>query len=210
MNYRHLTAILVLIFCIGSVHAQSGRRQVKAPPAAPVPTPTPEPTPTPKKAETKDQLLFFVGADRHDSYQNLPFAYYDAAVFGCANRLRSLSSAAVDTSERSLGRGDAIKKAKSEPPTFVVYLNLVLDSMARSYDDLVLEFVVFAPRTAKVVTNGRSYLVGQRAGPIVLGPNGRTATSSIYRQELIKRAGEDAGDRILKALHLDVDGRKTP
>ena len=76
--------------------------------------------------------------------------------------------------------------------------------MARSYDDLVLEYIVLAPETGKMVTNGRSYLTGQRAGPVVLDPNARRTTGGLYRQELLKRAGEDAGDRILKALHLDV------
>ena len=76
--------------------------------------------------------------------------------------------------------------------------------MARTYDDLVLEFIVYAPETAKVVTNGRSYLRGQRAGPITVDPNAGRTTSGIYRQEMLKRTGEEAGDRIIKSLHLDV------
>jgi hypothetical protein len=183
---------------------------VKPVPAAPLPTPAPETTSQPKKQDKETELLFFVGADRHQSYTTLPIAYHDAALRGCVDRLRAGSSGAVDATDKSFGRGEAIKKAKSETGSFVVYLNLTFDSMARSYDDLVLEFVVFAPGTAKVVTTGRSYLSGARAGPIILGPNSRGSTSGLFRQELIKRAGEDAGTRILKALHLDVDVPKTP
>ena len=84
MNYRPLAAMLTLALCALTLQAQSGRHQVKPPPAAPVPTPTPEPTPIPKKAEKESDLMFFVGVDRQDSYQTLPFSYYDAAVHGCA------------------------------------------------------------------------------------------------------------------------------
>jgi hypothetical protein len=205
MNYRRFTALLVLALCAWAVQAQSGRKHTKPVAAEPVPTPTPEPTPLPKKPEK--ELLFYVGADRHESYATLPLSYHDAALHGCIDRLRAGSSANIDFTDRSFPRGDAIKKAKSETAVFVVYLSLTFDSMARSYDDLVLEFIVFEPQTAKVVANGRSYLTGARTGPIIVGPNTR-GTSALFREELIKRAGEDAAARILKALHLDVG--KTP
>ena len=210
MRYRAFAATLIVAFCVLSVQAQSGRRQVKTAPAAPVPTPTPEATPVPKKVEKDSELLFFVGADRHDSYSTLPLGYHDAALRGCAERLGKGSSANVEVTDKSLNRSDAIKKAKSESGSYVVQLSLTLDSMARSYDDLVLEYVVFAPGTAKVVTSGHSYLNGRRAGPVVVGPPGGTTNSGIFREELIKQAGEDAGDRILKALHLDVDVPRSP
>src|ERR1044071_223725 len=153
MKYRPFAIMLVLALCLLSAHAQSGRKHAKTAPAAPVPTPTPEPTPAPKKAERESSLLFYVGADRNDTYATFPFTYYDAVIKGCGDRLRTGSSADVDISDRSLSRGEAIKKAKSDTTgTYVILLTLRLDSMARSYDDLVLEFVVFAPGTAKVVT----------------------------------------------------------
>jgi hypothetical protein len=87
---------------------------------------------------------------------------------------------------------------------------LKFDQMARSYDDLILEFVVFAPGTAKVVTTGRSYPTGNRAGPVIVGPSSRNPTSPLYRERLLMQAGEDAGNRILKALHLNVGIPKGP
>jgi hypothetical protein len=199
---RRFAPLLLLAFCALSVQAQSGRRQVKPPPVAPVPTPTPEATPVPKKV-VKNELVFFVGADRDSSYASLPLGYYSAVLQGCASRLRAGSSADVEVSDRDVNRGEAIKKAKSETKAYVVWLNLTIDSMARSYDDLVLEFIVYAPETAKTVTSGRSYLTGRRAGPVVVDPTSRR-TNGLYREELLKRAGEEAGDRIIKALHLDV------
>jgi hypothetical protein len=210
MSYRASAAVLVIALCVLSVQAQSGRRQVKPPPAAPVPTPTPEPTPVPKRVEKQSELLFFLGADRQDTFSTLPYSYYDAALHGCAERLRTKSSGSVDISDRSVSRGEAIKKAKSESGSYVVWLSLKLDAMARSYDDLVLEYVVFTPGTAKVVTTGNSYLTGTRSGPVVVGPPRGSTNSGLYREQLIERAGEDAGDRILKALHLDVDIPRSP
>jgi hypothetical protein len=204
MKYRLLTTAVVLALCALTVQAQSGRRHTKPEPAAPVPTPTPEPTPTPKKAENKEsQLLFFVGANRNDSFSNFPFTYYDAVVRGCADRLRNGSSAGVDITNGSLDRGEAIKKAKSDTRTYVVLLTLKFDSMARSYDDMILEFVVFTPGTAKVATTGHSYMNASRTGPIITQPRG--STNALYYEQMLKRAGEDAGNRILKSLHLDVE-----
>ena len=203
MKYRPFAAMLILALCALSVQAQSGRRRTVPPPAAPIPTPTPEPTPTPKKSDKENELLFFLGADRNFSYANLPYSYYDAVLRGCGDRLRSGSSGSVDMTNKDLGRGDAIKRAKSEKNTYVVYMTLTLDSMARSADEIVLEYIVFAPVTAKVVTNGRSYMAGRRSGPVVVGPP-TGSTGGLFREALLQRMGEDAGDRILKAMHLNL------
>src|SRR5215213_3865999 len=210
MRYRPFATTLVLALCIWSVHAQSGRKHVKPAPAVPVPTPTPEPTPAPKKADKESELLFYIGADRNDSFSTLPFSYHDAALRGCVDRLRAGTSAGVDVTDKSFSRGEAIKKAKSETGSYVVLLTLKFDTMARSYDDLVVEFVVFAPGTAKVVTSGNSYTTGNRAGPIIVGPTSRGSTGGLYRERLLQQAGEDAGERILKALHLNVNIPKGP
>jgi hypothetical protein len=205
MKYRLLTTAVLLALCVLSgvlsVEAQSGRKHVKPEPAAPVPTPTPEPTPTPKKVEKESDLSFFIGADRNDFSANFPFTYYDAVILGCADRLRAGSSADVDISNQSLSRGEAIKRAKEGTDTYVVQLNLRLDSMARSNDDITVEFMVFAPKTGKVVTSGNAYLNSNRAGPISV-PRG--SSSVLYREQLLKLAGEDVGKRILKSLHLET------
>ena len=172
-----------------------------------MPTPTPEPTPTPKKTDKEDELVFFIGADRNSSFMNLPgglpYGYFDAVLRGCADRLRAGSSAIVDMTDKDLSRGEAIKRAKSETKSFVVHIALTLDDAARSYDDLVVEYIVFAPVTGKKVTGGRTYRSGRRAGPVVVGPPG-TGSGGIYREEMLRRMGEDAGERILKAMHLNV------
>lgn len=200
-----LFCLLIVAACAISVQAQSGRRQQKAPPAAPIPTPTPEPTPTPKEEQKKSELGFIVGADDRSAFDNMPLGYYDAAMRGCADRLRSGSSASVTVTQEGMNRAQAIKKAKGETTTYVVLLRLVLDRMyARSYDDLELDYVVFAPKTGKSVTSGRTYLNINRKGPIVVGPTSRGSSGALYREQLLRHAGEDAASRILKSLSLDV------
>ena len=207
MKYRLLTTAVVLALCVLTAHAQSGRRHTKPEPAAPVPTPTPEPTPTPKKEEKDSDLIFFIGADRSDGFASFPYSYYDAVVRGCADRLHS-SSAEVDATDQSVNRGDAIKRAKADTKTYVVLLSVKLDSMARSYDDVIVEFVVFTPGTAKVALSGNSYPNSSRAGPISVPRGG--STNGMYREQLLRLAGEDVGNRILKSLHLDVQIPRKP
>jgi len=211
MNLLRSKVQLVLL-CVALIaafasfaHAQSGRRQPRSAPAAPVPTPTPEPTPEPKKEDQKSDLGFIIGADRNSDIQNYPLSYYDAVMAGCAGRLRSASSADVDVSQNDLGRGDAIKKAKAETTTYVVMVKLKLDQMtARSYDDLEVEYTVFAPQTGKVVTFGTAYQNINQTGPIVTGPTSRGSSGPMYREQFLKRVGEDVADRILKVLHLNI------
>lgn len=130
----------------------------------------------------------------------MPFAYYDAAQRGCADRLRSRSSAGVDVAERDLSRGEAIERAKKEQKTYVVLLTIKYDSMSNRYEDLELDFTVLEPVTAKVVITGRSYLNEYRKGPVGVNPTGRV--SGVYQQEFLRRAGEEVADRVLKKLNM--------
>jgi hypothetical protein len=190
--------------CAISAPAQSGRRQPKAPAVAPVPTPTPEPTPEPKTQEKPSELSFIIASERYSGLESYPLSYYDAVMVGCAGRLRSASSATVDVAQSEMGRGDAIKKAKGEKSTYVVLVKLKLDEMtARSYDDLEVEFTLFAPETGKVVTFGTAYQNVNQTGPIITAPRSRGSSGAMYREQFLKRAGEDVAQRILKALHLD-------
>lgn len=203
---------LLVAFCCLTANAQSGRRQVKPPPSAPVPTPTPEatPKPTPKRADSDVNFLVAMG-DR-ESFVNAPFTFYEAVRDGCAHRLRDKTSLAVDVAQREMSRGEAIKKAKAGKSTYVVLMSLIVDRMSASSNgryEFEVDYVVFAPDTAKVVASGRTYENSARRGPVSVGrPPGSSLPS--YRESLLRRAGEDAADRILKSLHLsDPPTRKS-
>jgi hypothetical protein len=207
MSLNRITIVWVIALCCLSVQAQSGRRKVQPPPTAPVPAPTPEPTPKLKPKDDEQAITFLVSnGDRGTEVLRYPLSYQNAATHGCIERLRKRSSARIDTSQRDLSRGEAIKKAKEDKTTYVVLISLIEDRMSASssgYPELQVDYVVFAPVTAKVVASGRTYENGRRAGPVIVGRS-RGGTNSIYREQSLRRAGEDAADRILKALHMDV------
>ena len=200
-----LLCLLLIAVCAFAALGQSGRRQPKAPAAAPVPTPTPEPSPQPTPKPKNSEINFLLAADRNSGFEYYPLSYYDAVMRGCGDRLRSQTSASVDVSQNDVGRGEAIKKAKASTNTHVVVIRLVIDQMtARSYDDLEVDFVMFAPVTGKVETSGRAYLNANRKGPLIVGPRTTGQTGALYREQLLKRAGEDVAARILKVLNLNV------
>ena len=205
---RAICICLAVLLYSFSAQAQSGRRQQRTEPAAPVPTPTPEPTPKPKAEEKEPDQIFLVGADRNSTYSIYPSSFFDAVVVGCAEALSRGSSAGVDPTSKSVDRGEAIKRAKQDNKTYVVYLELSAPTMGSSsngsYDQIEVGYTVFAPGTGKVATSGRAYQSSNRAGPVVVGPTGTGGGGALYREQILKRAGEQAGERILRALHLDI------
>lgn len=196
--------VLLVALCSLSANAQSGRRQTKPPPSAPVPTPTPEPTPTPTPKRDENEVHFLVAVGDRGAFTSAPIGFHEAARDGCANRLREKTSLAVDTTQREMSRGEAIKKAKEGKSTYVVLISLIENGSGASSNgrnEFEVEYVVFAPATAKVLTSGRTYENSARRGPVSVGrPPG--SSLPMYRERLLRRAGEDAADRILKSLHL--------
>ncbi len=197
--------LLLTLVCAVALHGQSGRRKVPAAPPAEIPTPTPEPTPKPEKSEKESDLAFFVGTDQNGAFASYPLGFYLAALDGCADKLRKGSSARVEMTEREFTRGDAIKKAKGETITLVVLLKVTSRTMGGSdsydYNQLAIQYTVFSPGTAKIAVNGTSYLNANRKGPLVVSPPAGS-NSRVYIETLLKQAGEDAGERILRALHI--------
>ena len=198
-------AVLIALCCL-SIYAQSGRRQTKPPATAPVQAATPEPTPEPSPKKSDNAVMItVVPGDRGATVSLHPFSFTEAATIGCADRLGKHGGVIVDLSQQSMTRGQAINKAKAGK-SYVVLIDVVEDRMAgqsQEYVELEVDYVVFAPGNAKVMTSGRTYERSNRRGPLVVGPRGQTVNLPSYREQLLRRAGEDAGERILKSLHLD-------
>jgi hypothetical protein len=104
-----------------------------------------------------------------------------------------------------MNRGEAVKRAKGETTGNIVWLQLNAFSMrsspSQNYDDLEIEYVVFAPGTGKILTSGRGYQNANRKGPLVVSPPIGT-NSVMVREQLLRIAAEDVADRILKSLHV--------
>jgi hypothetical protein len=194
------------------VKGQSGRRLPKA--SAPVPEATPETKPPEKKDDEKAWVNIILGINGRQTSFNIPLYYYDSVLASCADKLRDAPSVKLDVTRRDMNRGEAVKLAKSQKVAYVAWLELRSEGMgmSSSYPDsgeVSIEYVVFSPQTAKVVTSGRTYPRAFRKGGVVMGP-GTGRTSTIYAERLLKQAASDAAERILSALHLIIPGRAIP
>ncbi|HEX5965351.1 MAG TPA: hypothetical protein VFY51_05455, partial [Pyrinomonadaceae bacterium] len=144
--------------------------------------------------------------DRGTGFSYAPLGYYEAARAGCVGRLREKTSLPVEAPQRELSRSEAIQKAKAAKSTYVVLISLIEDRMSASsnssgYVEFEVDYVVFAPGTAKVLASGRTYESVGRKGPVSVGRPTRSNYPA-YREAMLRRAGEHAADRILKSLHL--------
>jgi hypothetical protein len=202
--------VLVLSYASGSL-AQSGRRVRKSDPA-PVSTPEPEPSPTPKPSseKLKPRYTFLVGLDRYNGYANIPTYAYDGVLRSLVDRLDDSPAVQVGGTQSNMNRGDAIKMAKGEKEGIVVFVQLSYDAMRTTsqntgiLDDIVIDYSVFTPITAKVATSGRTYTAAQRNKGIVVGPR----TSTIYGDRYLNQAAQEAADRIL--AYFRSHGPPTP
>jgi hypothetical protein len=201
--------VLVLSFGVSSL-AQSGRRVRRSDPA-PVSTPEPEPSPTPKPSseKTKPRYTFLVGLDRYNGFANIPSYAYDGVLKSLVDRLADSPAVHVGGTQSDMSRGDAIKKAKAEKEGLVVFVELSYDAMRTNsqntgnLDDIVIDYSVFTPTTAKVATSGRIYTAAQRNKGII-GPR----TSGIYGDRYLNQAAQEAGERIL--AYFRSHGPPTP
>jgi hypothetical protein len=205
-------ALAVLLGCATTDVAQSGRK-VRSSAPAPVSTPEPTPTPTPaaSSVKSKPRLTLLVGLDRYDSFANIPLYAYDGVLRNLSERLADAPSVRVGAGQSDMSRSDAIQKAKAETEAFVVWIRLRDDSMNRdtrnrgNLDNIVIEYSVFAPHTAKQTTSGQTYTQMQRNRGI-LTPR----TSSIYGDRYLNLAAQEAADRILAHFQIHAPPTRGP
>jgi len=201
-------AAVCLLFSLGAltVFGQSGRRL----PGSPVVSaPTPEATPAAKKSAPDDRPRqpLIVGAARGDTFSGIPFYYSDSVLQSCAARLEDSHAVKVEAVSKEMTRSDAIKRARSEKSTFVVWLELRADnsfsgnSSNNNLDSIYIVYIVFEPTTAKIVAQGNCYQGAYRKGGVSLPPTiGRSSTG--VTEDRLRDAAQEAADRILKGLHI--------
>ena len=194
-------AAVFVLSCASTDMAQSGRRARKSPPpaaeAAPEPTPTPKASPA-SSEKPKPRFTFLVGLDRHDAFANIPLYAYDGVLRSLVDRLDDSPVVQVNGTQSDMSRGDAVQKAKLEKEGYVVWLQLEVDTMSSNTQnsgtpDMVIQYSVLAPSTAKQVTFGRTYTQAQRTRGGILNPR----TSSIYGDRYLNLAAQEAADKIL-------------
>ena len=77
-------------------------------------------------------------------------------------------------------------------------------------NDLYLQYVVFAPMTAKTAANGRTYPQGYGRGGVIVNPGRLPGNNLPYIEQALKQAARVAAERILDALLADLPGNRTP
>lgn len=210
LNYAPLLRLLAAVFVISlgiisvsASGAQSGRRQPKS--TSPAPVPTPEPTPTPKKPAEKPKLLtFIVGIDRYGSFQRLPLNTYTGIVRNCAERLDEPETVKVDVTQQEMTFGEALRRAKAEKDAYVVWLRIRPDTMGDDsgsggdFNQVYIEYTVFAPATAKQVTTGHAYPGAYKNSTVILKPTG------VNGDRYYNQAAKDVADKILNHFHVGM------
>lgn len=209
-NSSLLSRLVAAVFAFGLLLAvagagisQSGRRA--KPKAAPIPTPEPaDPPATTIPAEKpKAQLTFIVGMDR---FVDGPISLYtySSMLRYCVARLNDSASVKAVTAKQEMSRSDAIKRAKAERESNIVYLQLRPDTLTdtrgtSTVTKFYLQYTVFAPTTAKIVASGQTYPQAYRARGIIVRPN--TPGNSDYE---LNQAAREAAERILKVVNVPV------
>jgi hypothetical protein len=188
---------LVLSFAFTSL-AQSGRRVRKS---EPVPVSTPEPTPSPTPSSSSEKLkprfVFLVGLDRRDAFANIPLYAYESVLRGLVDRLNDSPAVQVGSSRSEMGRAEAVRTAKGERESYVILLQVEIDTMSSNSQtrdpDYVIEYSVLAPISAKQLTFGRTYTQAQRNRGGILSPR----NSGLYGDRYLNQAAQEAADKIL-------------
>jgi hypothetical protein len=208
-----ITAAFVLALISMTAAAQSGRRLPKS---TPTPEPSPQPIPVAKPGEKpKPALKLIVGAEQRAYSSGLPSYFTGTVLKACAERLDSAPSVEVTVSHRDVNRGEAIKTAKAEKEAYVVWLQLGSDRTNYGgqidINDLYLQYVVFAPMTAKIAANGRTYPQGYGRGGVIVNPGRFPGGNNLpYLEQALKQAARAAAERILDALIADIPGERAP
>jgi hypothetical protein len=197
-------AFIFALSCAATVAAQSGRRAPKSTPAPAAPVPEPTPASVTHSEPPKPVLQLVVGIERYDSFSSIAIGTYNDVLRSCAQRLDEPPSVSVERVERPLSRGEASNRAKAEKNAYVVFLRVREDEMSNNTtgtpNNVYIEYFVFAPTTAKVVSSGSAY--PRRRGIL---PSSRTPGIN-SNQEVIE-AARTVASKILSALQMHIPSR---
>jgi hypothetical protein len=187
-----ISFVLTLTALCAGAMAQSGRRTTKPKPA-PVAVPEATPSPTPQPAEpVKPTLTLVLGMEPYRG------RVFNDIVDSCVDRFDDNRLVKVVTTSGGMTRDDAVKRAKAETESYVVWLQLQIDLTSSEFEgagELFLQYWVFAPGTAKLTTSGRTH-PRPTGSKRILNPR----PSGTYSDVELHRAAREAAEQILRAL----------
>ncbi|HKR01098.1 MAG TPA: hypothetical protein VJT09_10520 [Pyrinomonadaceae bacterium] len=201
-----LACALLLFYLAPAALAQSGRRQVKNP----SPTPPVEdkaeakPSPTPTKVAAPIASLIITG-DRSSASFEIPTGYLDFATNACFDRLEKSASLKVSLGNTNLSRKDAIDTAKKQEESYIVWLELRGEVSGSDLTNVVIQYSVFSPQTAKVKTFGTVYLdrTGARSGRVAVGLP-PTSNRRLPLDYLLREGGRAVAERLMDHFRVSL------
>ncbi len=161
-----------------------------------MPTPTVKPTPA---------YNFVVAIDKFGDFNRASLYTLNGVTRNCANRFNDAPAARGTVSGQNLSRSEAIKQAKAEKTSYIVWLQLKSNSKRFDpgvYDDpndVYLQYFVFEPQTGKQMSQGNTYPEAYRNMRIRLP--GPSSDGDYY----LNMAARGAAERILDHFHLVVN-----
>ncbi len=204
--------------------AQSGRskRQERIDP------PPPPPVPSPATAASDASQSQLSGASPAVKFNFIIFNYVESniippsiarVIFDAFMRRLSASSAIkiAPAFGRDMNRRDAMERAKTETKNHVIWLRLQPDTPdpdsrrvgAVDFDDIVINYVVFAPGTAEIETQGRVYYQHLYERSVGIG-SARSSTRGRQPQQArhllvaytLEQASREAADHVMAAFKI--------
>ena len=189
--------VMLFAICALAVFAQSGRR-VRKSQAMPVPLPEVTPAPTPVE-KPKPQFTFIVGLDKFGDFSRVSLYTYSGVLSSFADRLNDSPLVKADVATGDLSRADAVRAAKAEKETYVIWIQLHSETqdLSGNSNNLYIQYSVFAPVTAKTATQGNTYPSAYRRG--INLPT--TTTGGDY---YLNQAARGAAERILDHFQVPL------
>ncbi len=204
---RHPLRVLAIVLACGlvlaaSALAQSGRKQKKAevqPPPQGVNQPeartVAEPEIAPEKPKEKEKGPAILVSMSMPDFE-IPSYYADTAREACANEFRRELKTIEVRQERNQNRSDAMKSAKDEDNTYVVWIELSYNRMGGgTMNGLDMRYTVFEPKTARIAGSGFGYPTQPYGMPV---PPLGASRDQVY----VDWAGRDIAQQVIKKLNL--------
>jgi hypothetical protein len=187
--------VALLAICALVVVAQSGRR-VRKSEAMPIPLPEATPTPTPV-VKPKPAYSFVVGMDNFHDFSRVSGYAFSGVLQNLTGRLNDSPLVKAEISTRDMSRADAVRMAKAEKESYIVWVEPRADSFS-DQGEIYISYSVLAPVTAKTATQGSTYPRAYQNKGVNLPSS--TTNGDYY----LNLAARGAAERILDHFHVTI------
>ena len=202
-----LACALFVLSAAPTAGAQSGRRIPKRPATSdPMPPKESEPPVAQPEEKRSDRPALPIMLAKHlnDMIYSSDI-YLNDVMSGFLERMSKIKNIRVEPAGTDTNRKEAYDAAKASPDRYVVWFQLVPDTMSSAQQSdynygyyLYIDYVVFTPGTGKVKTAGHVYQRSRGAGPVSVPVPGRGGVE--YQ---LRYAGAELADRVLSVLDLN-------